>query len=296
MRTHAFFAVLLALAASALAAACGGSNSADRREYTLQGQVLAFSSDHKEANIKHEDIKGFMPAMTMPYKVLDAKEFEAIAPGDLINATLVVVPNDAYLTNVKKVGQAPIEKTPQEGAPAGSAGTEILKDGQAVPNTSFVDQDGKKRDLASFKGSAVVLTFIYTRCPMPTFCPLMDQHFATLQEKLKADRGLNVHLVTVSFDPETDTPAVLKKHAKELGADPKMWTFFTGDLDTIDQFAARFGVSITRAVDEKNVVNITHNLRTAILDREGNLVKTYTGNEWTPEQVLADIKVLVGVD
>jgi protein SCO1/2 len=167
-----------------------------------------------------------------------------------------------------------------------------------VPNASFLDEDGRKRDLASFKGSAVVLTFIYTRCPMPTFCPLMDQHFATLQEKLKADRGLNVHLVTVSFDPETDTPAVLEKHARELGADPRMWTFLTGDLDTIDQFAARFGVSITREVDDKdkNVVNITHNLRTAILDREGNLVKTYTGNQWTPEQVLTDIKVLVGVD
>jgi protein SCO1/2 len=298
MRRHAFFVAVLALAWSALATACGGGNAPDKREYTLQGQVLAMSADHKEANIKHEDIKGFMPAMTMPYKVLDAKEFEAIAPGDLINATLVVLSSDAYLTNVKKVGEAPIEKTAQDGASAGSAGSGILKDGQPVPNASFLDEDGRKRDLASFKGSAVVLTFIYTRCPMPTFCPLMDQHFATLQEKLKADRGLNVHLVTVSFDPETDTPAVLKKHARELGADPRMWTFLTGDLDTIDQFAARFGVSITREVDDKdkNVVNITHNLRTAILDREGNLVKTYTGNQWTPEQVLTDIKVLVGVD
>ena len=130
----------------------------------------------------------------------------------------------------------------------------------------------------------------------PTFCPLMDRNFATLQGKLEEDRGLNVHLLTVSFDPETDTPAVLKAHAKELGANPKIWTFLTGDLDTIDQFAGRFGVSIQRVLDEQKQVNITHNLRTAILDREGNLVKSYTGNEWTPAQVLADVKVLVGVD
>ena len=142
------------------------------------------------------------------------------------------------------------------------------------------------------------MTFIYTRCPMPTFCPLMDKNFAKLQEKLKADRELNVRLVTVSIDPETDKPPVLKQHAKELNADPKIWTFFTGDLNTIDTFAGRFGLSITRSLDpnDRNIVNITHNLRTVILDRQGNLVKSYTGNEWTPEQVLADVKVLVGVD
>ena len=291
--------LITALAVSALASACGdsgGGSSSDQREFSLHGQILALSANHKEANIKHDDIKGFMPAMTMPYKVRDAKEFDAIAAGDVIDATLIVVSNDAYLKDVKKVGQAPLEAAPPDTTLGAKAGAMLLKDGQPVPNTTFLDEDGKKRELASFKGSAVVLTFIYTRCPMPTFCPLMDRNFATLQEKLKEDRGLNVHLVTVSFDPETDTPPVLKKHAKELGADPKVWTFLTGDLDTIDQFVGRFGVSIQRALDEKKQVNITHNLRTAILDREGNLVKSYTGNEWTPAQVLADIKVLVGVD
>jgi protein SCO1 len=291
--------MVVALAVAALASACGGSSSgdsSDQREFSLHGQILALSADHKEANIKHDDIKGFMPAMTMPYKVRDAKEFDAVAAGDLIDATLIVVSNDAYLKDVKKVGQAPLEAAPPDTTLGAKAGAMLLKDGQPVPNTTFLDEDGKKRELASFKGSAVVLTFIYTRCPMPTFCPLMDRNFAALQEKLKEDRGLNVHLVTVSFDPETDTPPVLKKHAKELGADPKVWTFLTGDLDTVDQFAGRFGLSIQRALDEKKQVNITHNLRTAILDREGNLVKSYTGNEWTPAQVMADIKVVVGVD
>jgi protein SCO1/2 len=276
--------------------ACGSGGSSDRREYKLQGQILAFSSDRKEANIKHEDIAGFMPAMTMPYHVRDAKEFDSIQAGDLINATLVVVTNDAYLKDVKKVGTAPLETAPGATPAPGSPGANLLKEGEPVPHTAFLDQDGKKRTIGDFLGQAVVLTFIYTRCPMPSFCPLMDRNFAKLQDKLKADPDLNVHLVTVSFDPETDTPPVLKKHAEELGANPKVWTFFTGELDDVDTFAGRFGVSITRALDEQKQVNITHNLRTAIIDRQGNLVKTYTGNEWTPEQVMTDIKVLVGVD
>jgi protein SCO1 len=231
--------------------------------------------------------------MTMPYKVKDAKLLEGIAPGDLINATLAVVSNDAYLTSVKKVGQAPLEKPPSPSADAtspASAGFELLKPGEAVPDTSFVDESGARRTLASFKGSTVVLTFIYTRCPMPTFCPLMDRHFATIQKAVARDRALigRVHLVSVSFDPATDTPPVLKAHAKTLDADPRVWTFLTGDRDDIDRFAARFGVSIARATDDPR--DITHTLRTAIVDVSGRLVKVYTGNEWTPEQILADLR------
>ena len=135
------------------------------------------------------------------------------------------------------------------------------------------------------------MTFIYTRCPLPTFCPLMDRHFAALQTSLKADASLQaVRLVTVSFDPITDTPAVLREHARRLNADLTRWTFLTGDRDEIDQFAARFGVSISRAMNDAR--DITHNLRTAIIDADGKVVKLYTGNDWSPEQVLADLKAL----
>jgi protein SCO1/2 len=275
---------------------CACSAPSDRKEYKLQGQILSVAGDHREANIKHEDIKGLMPAMTMPYKVRDAKQFEGIVPGDLINATLVIVSNDAYLKDVKKVGNAPLEQQPaQASAPSASSGFELLKEGEPVPNVSFVNQDGNHVDLDSFKGDAVVVTFIYTKCPMPNFCPLMDQQFAKIQQKLKEKNNeLKVHLLSVSFDPLEDTPPVLKKHAAQLGADPRLWTFVTGDRDEIDRWASRFGVSVSRALNDPT--NITHNLRTAIVDRQGNLVQTYTGNQWTPEQVIADVKVMVGVD
>ena len=283
MRLHNISALVLLLAA----AGCGSSD----REYTLQGQILSIEPDRRQANIKHEEIKGFMAAMTMPYKVRDAKEFADLKPGDLINSTLVIVTNDAYLKDVKKVGEAPLAASAgsESPAPSASSGFEMLKPGETVPDAPFVDQDGRKTTLSALKGKTVVLTFIYTQCPLPTFCPLMDRHFVAIQERLKADPALSkVHLATVSFDPVTDTPPVLKKHAQQLGADLARWTFLTGDRDDIDRFASRFGVTIAR--DQSDPKNITHNLRTVIIDADGKLVKAYTGNEWTPDQILADLK------
>ncbi len=281
------------LALSVLSTACGGA-SGDRKEYTLQGQVLSVQDDHKQAVIRHEEIPGFMPAMTMPYPTLDAKEYEGIVAGDLINATLIVEPTKAYLVAVKKVGSAPLAVA-DGGAPPASSGFELIKVGAPVPDAAFVDQDGNHVSLSSFRGEAVVVTFIYTSCPMPTFCPLLDKNFQKMQAALKANGNiLRARLLSVSFDPEVDTPAVMKTHAASLGADARLWSFLTGDRDEIDKWASGFGVSISRATNDPR--DITHNLRTAIIDRQGNLVQVYNGNEWTPEQVLADVRVMIGVD
>jgi len=275
--------------------ACSRGASGDRREYTLQGQVLSIQPDQKQAVIRHEEIKGFMPAMTMPYNVEDPKEYESVAPGDLVTATLVVETTKAYLQHVKKVGNAPLSVADGGSAPAAAAGFELIKTGAPVPNQTFVNQDGKSVSLADFRGDALIVTFMYTTCPMPTMCPMMDRNFAKIQAKLKEqDNLLKVHLLSVSFDPQVDTPPVMKKHADSLGADPRLWSFVTGDRDEIDKWASGFGISISRAMNDAR--DITHNLRTAILDRQGNLVQVYNGNEWTPEQVLADVRVMVGVD
>ncbi len=272
---------------AAFSLACGRSSG--QRRYTLEGQVTAVAPDRSEATIKHEEIRGFMPAMTMPYRVSDPKLLAGIVPGDLVNATLVVAQNDAYLSTLKKVGSAPLEKSPADtsATSSGSTGTALLEPGAPVPDASFVDQDGKKRSFSSFRGSTVVLTFMYTRCPLPNFCPLMDRNFAQLQQQLKADPALRkrVHLVTISFDPSHDTPAVLEQHADQLHADPAMWTFLTGERDEISRFAAPLGLSVMYEDDD----SITHNLRTVIIDPAGKLVKVYTGNDWTPAQILAEL-------
>jgi len=269
-----------------LAAAC--SPSQPKNTYTLQGQILAIDAPRKTLNIKHGDIKGLMPAMTMPYSVHDAALLAGLKAGDLIDATLVVESNDAYLSAIKRTGEAPLEPPPPD-APMPPAPIAMLKPGEPAPDAPFVDQDAKRLHFSRFRGAPLVMTFIYTRCPLPNFCPLMDRQFATIQQTLKRDPTLaRVHLVTVSFDPAVDSPAVLKAHGKELGADFSRWTFLTGDRDEIDRFGARFGLAVSRASNDPR--DITHNLRTVILDADGRLVKSYNGNEWTPEQVLADLR------
>jgi protein SCO1/2 len=284
----------LVLCGSALTASCTrAAGDPAERKYPLQGQVQALEPARKLITLKHGDIKGFMPAMTMPYEVRDAAALAGLAPGDLIDATLVVVSNGAFVTDIRKVGAAPLDTPPPAPpSPRASSGFELLMPGDPVPAGAFVDQDGRLRSFADFKGAPLVVTFIYTKCPLPTFCPLMDRHFAAMQKPLKTDPLLkSVHLVTISFDPATDSPLVLKTHAKSLDADLARWTFLTGDRDDIDRFAARFGVSVSRALNDPR--DITHNLRTAIVDADGRLVKVYTGNEWTPEVVLNDLKGVV---
>jgi protein SCO1/2 len=226
--------------------------------------------------------------MTMTFRVADARVARERAPGDLIEATLVVRDASAWLEHVRKIGFAAL--APPAAAAAAAAGFELLEPGDAAPDHAFVDETGRTRRVSDWRGRAVAITFIYTRCPIPTFCPAMDRHFAAAQREIRGDAALRhrVKLLSISFDPAYDTPAVLRAHAKKAGAAPETWSFLTGDRDEVDRFAARFGVSVVR--DPQNAVSITHNLRTAVIDDAGRLTQIFTGNEWTPAQLLAAIR------
>jgi protein SCO1/2 len=155
---------------------------------------------------------------------------------------------------------------------------------------SLINQDAKQIRLSQYRGRVLLLTFIYTRCPMPDFCPLMERHFADVQARVKEDARLRdrVHLVAITFDPEHDTPEVLRAHARARGADPRMWTYLTGTPAAIEQVASRFGVSVMRDGDE--AATITHNLRTAIVDGRGRVVRIYSGTEWTPAMLVDGLR------
>ncbi len=254
------------------------------QEYELRGQVLAVDRDRQQITVKHEDIQGFMPAMTMPFRVGDREQLSARVPGELIRATLVVATGRAYLKDIERTGQAPLTETTAVKA------FDLLEPGQPVPDEPFVDQSGTPVRLSDWRGRAVAVTFIYTRCPLPDFCPLMDRHFASAQKAVVSDPGLRnrVRLVSVSFDPDFDRPPVLKAHAQRAGADPAVWSFVTGDRDDIDRFASRFGVSIIR--EDKTGQEIVHNLRTAVIDPQGRLVKVFSGNEWQPAELLNGLR------
>ena len=268
-----------------LIAATACSRTQPTKQYELQGQILDVKPDTNEVLVKHGDIPGFMPAMTMPYKVQDSKVLAGKEPGDLITATLVVGETEAHLSKIDKTGHAPIENS---GGPE-ITDSQMLKTGDPVPDTSLVDENNAARALTSQKGHRVALTFMYTSCPQPDFCPLMDRNFAAVQSEIKKTPALaDVRLISVSFDPAHDTPAVLKTHAKALQADPAIWHFVAPGRDDVKGFAAKFGV-IAEPSDESPAV-LTHNLSTAVIDPDGRLVKIRPGNMWTPADLIADLK------
>lgn len=272
----------------AMFVAAGCSQAPPAKRYELKGQILGIRSEALEMLVKHEDIKGFMPAMTMPYKVKDASLLEGKAPGDLITATLEVGQMQGVLTAVTRTGHADLPA-----APAGQTLTpiEVLTEGAKVPEEILFDQDGKARPLSTFHGYVVALTFMYTTCPMPDFCPLMDRNFATVQVALKKSPELaHVRLASVTIDPGHDTPPVLKAHAATLKADPAIWSFLTGDEQNLSHFAAQFGLAVMR--NEKDPSDISHTLRTIVIDPTGKIVKTFSGNSWTPAELLASLKAV----
>ncbi len=277
------------LLASLLAAGC--SREPAGRRYQLQGQILAVEADKRQVLIRHGDIPGFMPAMTMMFGVKDPALLAGKKPGDLVTATLFVSDTRAHLLTLDTTGFAPIA---QEAGDRPVASTvPILDRGERVPNQTLVDAGGGTRHLADWQGQALALTFIYTRCPMPEFCPRMDRQFAEVQRAIAGDVRLagRARLLSVTFDPAYDTPAVLAAHAKTVGANPAIWTFAAPPAADTAAFAGRFGVFVERPTGD--AVTITHNLRTAIIDRDGRIVKVYTGNEWTPAEVVADLKAIV---
>lgn len=268
-----------------IAAGCGRQASPPPKLYELKGQILSLKPEAQEVLVKHEDIPGFMPAMTMPYKVKSSSLLDGRQPGDLITATLEVGELDASLTAITKTGSAPIDD-PSAG-PAITA-SDLVEAGEPVPDNPLLDQDNTARPLSSLRGHRVALTFIYTRCPLSDFCPLMDKQFQQLQDAVKKTPSLaDVRLVSVTLDPEFDTPAVLKKHAQALKADPAIWHFLTGNREELASVARSFGVTTEPGTPASLVV---HNLRTAVIDPDGRLVKAYSGNMWTPAELIADLK------
>jgi len=254
------------------------------KQYELTGQILSIKPERNEVVVRHDDIKGFMPAMTMPYKVQDPALLTGRKVGDLFKATLVVGEVDAYLSSLNVTGHKPLD-TP---APV-SDQPDILDPGETVADALLVDQGGKPLPLSSLRGHRVALTFIYTRCPLPDYCPLIEQNFVTVQRMLKANPKLSdVRLVTMTMDPEFDTPAVLRPHALDLGADPAIWSFATGEPAEVKRFAEQFGIHTER--DDTNTWQLIHNLRTAVIDADGKVVKIESGNFWKPADLVADLE------
>jgi protein SCO1/2 len=256
------------------------------RRYELTGKVVSVEKERKQVTIAHEEIPGYMEAMTMPFALKDEWAFTVLAPGDNVTATLVVASGLSWLEGI--VISRPGGAAPQ---PPAGAGLREPEEGDMVPVFALVNQDNKPLTPEVFRGKPLILTFIYTRCPLPDQCPRMTDNFAKVLERLEAEPGTaeGARLLSITVDPAFDTPEVLRAYAKGfLGSDADRararWDFATGEPEEVRKVANAFGLAYSAETDQ-----VVHTLRTAVIAPDGTVFRIYRGNDWTPEQAVRDL-------
>jgi len=255
--------------------------------YQVKGVVLELAGDGKTVRIQHEEIPGYMAAMTMPFAVRDTNELRGLEAGDPVAFRLWVTETDGWIDQVRKLPRPTSNQPPTTGPFRWVREVEPLNVGDPLPEYHFTNQLGQVIRTTDFRGRALAITFLFTRCPFPTFCPRTARNFAETQRALLALPGgpTNWHLLALSFDPEFDTPAVLRAYGASHGQDPRYWTLATGTLVDITAIAEQFGLTFWREPDG----SIGHNLRTAVLDPAGRVRRIFVGNQWTSEELVAEM-------
>ena len=248
----------------------------------MHGVVLAVTPKTGEVIVRHDPF-GSMPAMTMPFRILPRSRAAQLQPGAEIDALVDTRTEPWTLSHVTSTSAAPLtsEQSPLRRVT-------LLRLGDPVPDTPFVDQLGRPFRFSQLRGQDVVLSFIYTRCQDARMCPLISAKFRQLQDQLGTRKA---HLVEVTLDPTYDRPPVLERYAKVFGADPKRWSLVVGDAEPTLDFAARFG--ITAFPDPS--IGIIHAENTVIIDADGRVRSMITETSWLPRELLAQIDADRGV-
>ena len=268
--------------------ACGPGNAEEKeKRFSVRGVVQELYPDGKTAKIKHEAIPNYMPAMTMDFETKKTNELVGLAKGDVISFEMVVTEKDGWIEKVKKLNTAP-QQVPSRETMRVSREVQPLKVGDPMPEYHFTNELGKGIKLSDYKGKSVAITFIFTRCPFPTFCPRMSNNFLDVQKLMLSQTNgpTNWQLLTLSFDPEHDTPEVLQDYARRYQYDPAHWSFLTGELIDITAITEQFGQQFWT---DPQAGGINHNLRTAIIDASGKVRTIFPGNTWTPQDIAKEL-------
>ena len=245
--------------------------------HPLRGVIVGIDAERRELTVRHGAIPGYMPAMTMPYAVDPTIRLDLLEPGDEITARIVAVPDSPRLDEISVVDRKDLPGSAARVDPAKIAGV-----GAPFPDFRLVDQDGRPVTLSQFRGRPVVLSFVYTRCPLPWACPATIGKLARIGAADPAPRFL-----VVTVDPANDTPAVLAGYARQVDMANGRWTFATGDPAEIARVAAAAG-----ALFERDGSAITHSLVVVAVGPDGRVAGRREGREWDPKDVLADLRKL----
>ncbi|HEY1304569.1 MAG TPA: SCO family protein [Vicinamibacterales bacterium] len=256
------------------------------KDYIVKGMVLRVDAAKSTFVVSHEKIVGLMDSMTMPFEVRDPKELQGVVPGALVEFTLTVGSSSAYANKIIVRRYQSVEKDPKAAQrlavmkKMAGLSTPRLEVGNRVPDFTLIDQARQRVAFSSLAGKVLAVNFIYTRCALPQFCLRVSNNFGVLQKRFQKELGRDLVLLTVTFDPERDTPEVLAEYASQWKADPKTWHFLTGAVADVRKVCATFGVE---SFPDEGLLN--HSLRTVVINRSGTIVASIEGNQYTPEQL-----------
>ena len=263
------------------------SSQAVAREYPVSGMVLSLDRAEKRVVVSHERIPDLMEGMTMPFTVRDVKDLSGLVPGAIVEFTLVVTKETSYAKSLRVRRYESLEQDPLNARRLGLLNRinrgdtpSAVNVGQPVPDFTLVNQANQKVSLSQFRGKVVALTFIYTSCPLPQFCLRSANNFGVLQRRFPQELGQDLILLTVSFDPLRDRPEVLAQYASQWKADPRTWAFLTGEASDVKHVCQMFGLDFF-----PNEGSFDHLLRTALIDRQGNLLANLEGNQFNATQL-----------
>lgn len=260
------------------------------KQYAVKGIIVGTDPTHGEVTVDSEAIPGFMEAMTMPYKVKDANVLQDLHPGDHMTGVLLVGDDNTVLDQIVITAQAQPDYKPQ-------VQYHVPTPGDAVPDFHLVNQSGHQVSFRQFHGKALLVTFIYTRCPLSDYCPRMSRNFASIDKSLQADPAMykKTHLMSISFDPAYDSPAVLRSYGEAYTGNYTKekfghWDFAAPSKTDLPKLLQFFDVGATPGENH----TITHSLSTAIIAPDGRVAQWYPTNDWKPEDVLNELKKVAG--
>ena len=276
----------IAFAACALALLVGLDAGAADKEYVVRGMVVSVNPSARTLVVSHERITGLMDAMTMPFEVRQISDLRDIVPGAVVEFTLVVGDSTSHAERIVVRRYQTVEQDPSTARRLAvmkkMAGltTPPVAIGKTVPNFTLIDQQRQNVALADFSRRVVVVNFVYTRCALPQFCLRMSNNFGALQKRFTRELSRDLVLLTITFDPERDTPEALASYAARWQANHAGWRFLTGSTTEIRRVCAMFG---QEAFPDEGLMN--HSLHTVVIGRNGVLVANIEGNQFTPEQL-----------
>jgi protein SCO1 len=255
------------------------SSASDARVFRARGVVEEVESANLKVIIKHEAVSNYMAAMTMPFKVKAETELVGLQRGDQINFQLHVAENESWVDHFSKIGFVKLPAQTNSVAAVPDKKFELL-------HFKFTNELGQAVSLSDFPGQALAITFFYTRCPLPDYCPRLSKNFQEASQKLEAmtNAPTNWHFLSVSFDPEFDSPEMLKSYGQLYQYDPTHWSFLTGPKEKIGELARRSGVTF-----ESTDGTINHNFRTMIIDASGHLQMVFPTTGDLSDQIVSEI-------